>query len=297
MAYPSFRSSSSNSAQAVSSLVVTKPSGVAVGDVLYAFVASQDASSATISISGWTAVTTQSSQLSFAVLRKIADSGDVSASNYTVNYVATVDIAVATLIAISGTASGQEIKDQFFDYIDSTSSGVATLAGTATPNAGNESLIMTYLITADNNLSAALTSSARTTSNSVTLTEQVDYGFRDNGTQDGCNVFVATGQYSGSSSFTQATFTISEDLTAGSNIAVGGVVIFNSAQSATGTNTLLNVTPTIFTNAGVTVGTTGTNTLLQTSPDFPTQSGTGTSPTTWTNESKNTSTWTNENKS
>jgi hypothetical protein len=67
-----------------------------------------------------------------------------------------------------------------------------------------------------------------------------------------------------------------------------------SIANVTGTNTLLSVSPTIFSNTGVEVGGTGTNTLLEVEPEIFEQSGRGEQRTVWVNESKPTTNWQNE---
>lgn len=292
MAYPAFRNQSSNTGETVSSLVVTKPSGVAVGDVLYAFALGVDGTSHTITLSGWTSVLADSGAQSYYVFKRIADASDVPASNYTFSYSTTVDVAVAAILAVANPAPGYEIQDEFFDYIDSTPSSVATLSGTATPRPNNESLVITYFLAYDFNLSAVLTSSVQTLTPTATLNKRIETGVRTI-SNDGGSIFVTTGQYQGTADITGCTFTLSEALGSGTDIAVGGVVVINGVQNATVSNALLETTPVAFSPL---TGSTQTlnNEFHETTPDFFNQTVVSLSPTQWANETITETEWTNE---
>lgn len=104
-------STSTASANNASSVVITKPTGVQVGDLLIASVAGN----ATGTISGFTVGQTESYNgpasfdVSVSLLWKIADASDVSASNYTVSGSAGT-LGSVSMIRVTGWTTG----DPFF---------------------------------------------------------------------------------------------------------------------------------------------------------------------------------------
>jgi hypothetical protein len=84
-----YQSSQTNSSSAAT-VVVTKPVSLAVGDMMIGFVAvrsSSDAAAAVTTLSGWTSIGSDGdiagTHASWRLMYKVADSGDVAASNFT----------------------------------------------------------------------------------------------------------------------------------------------------------------------------------------------------------------------
>ena len=82
-----YQTSSSTSIAASATCVITKPTGLAVGDVMVAFVGGLANAAATYTApAGWTAIQGQSNGAeSCRAFYKVADSSDVSAPNFTFN--------------------------------------------------------------------------------------------------------------------------------------------------------------------------------------------------------------------
>jgi len=83
----------------------------------------------------------------------------------------------------------------------------------------------------------------------------------------------------------------------GSAVAAALILgVYANQTDTPGTNALLSVSPTLFSNTAVEVGGTGTNALLDVPPTIFSQSGRGETPTVWTPEVKTATTWTPEIK-
>jgi hypothetical protein len=115
------------------SVVVTKPTGVSVGDLLL-IVASTGAST-TITSSGFTEAYAAVydapggiADTGVRVLYKIADSGDVSASNYTVSYGQYTGSAAA-MLRISGWVSGNPVYQSAYAGTYSSGNGSVSATG------------------------------------------------------------------------------------------------------------------------------------------------------------------------
>lgn len=97
--------SSATNGPAVTSVGVTKPTGLAVGDLLFACISANGAAGnpGLITPSGWTALTGQvSDQCESNVFYKIADSSDVAASSFTFSTTSSSNIVAGLLLRLSG---------------------------------------------------------------------------------------------------------------------------------------------------------------------------------------------------
>lgn len=293
MANPQIRSVSSTITDTdAASLVCTHPSGLTAGDFMLLFVEMYNGGSdqSILNISGWTNVASASvtNRRRLRCFSKTATAGDVSAGSTTVTFSDICDKFAFGMLAITGQASGQEITvtvetDTF------TASGTSISPTTASTPAVSESLVVSCFATYELALTATLTASSFSLTPTTTMTERVDVGNRD-GLSDGISLFIATGEYDGTTEITGRSVTVSESITGQGNSIF---LLVNAPQNATGTNSLLSVSPTLFAPT-VSAGTTGTNALLDVSPTHFNQSGTATAPTQWSNEAKPSTTWTNE---
>lgn len=284
-------SSSSNTAL-TGSVVVTKPTGVAVGDLLFGgFIYYETGSSvAPNTPSGWTSIQSQSGFEGFNIFWRTADASDVSASNYTFSATGG-DFIAGFILRISGQASGSEIASSEQD--GNAAETNTTITETASISADTSDSLAIMIVCGSYNSATpgtAISYSSFNSTPSLTWTERIDTGPNTNGGGDGASIAVATAPNSGTSNITQYGCTSGEVL---DRQYFTILAIINSPQSATGTNALLEVSPTLFAPTA-SAGTTGTNALLEVSPTMFDQSGKATSPTQWINESKANTTWTNE---
>ena len=299
MAYPSIRSSITSAVTDTdgSTIVCTHPTGLTVGDLMVLFVSTFDPGSdgSITTPSGWTLQekAEEGSAHEFAAYKKIALSGDVSAGSTTVTFTdGTVDKSGYAMFAIIGAAVGNEITVSEADDIASGSPVSTINVTTALTPAVPETLVLSAFQMVDFSLSAVLTASAFTLTPTSTMTERVDVGVRDLAS-DGFSLFIASAEYAGTTEITSRSVTFSESVDPGVSLSI--ILFINAPVDATGTNALLQVSPTQFTQAGV-AGTTGTNVLLEPIPDMFSQSGRGETPTVWTPEVKTPATWAPEIK-
>ena len=260
-----------------SNLTITKPTGVAVGELLVAVLFAANADLGSIAgdnwaiLAGWTEAQggfiDAGSRGAYSIQYKVATSAEVAASNFTFSFSdsetlrgyivrASGNIAVGEPLGAIATPytpvpDGALVFTQFFTY--STSSMPGVISGYTAPGVtfveGDQS---TY---GDGNPGARQASA---------------YGIQT--TAEEIDSFSATG---------------------GGN---GKITIFLPPVNASGSNTLATTTATAFAQAGTcdTIG--GTNILAEATGVTLAQTGKGTTPTQWTNEAKPSTTWVNETK-
>lgn len=282
MAAPVVESKSSNTST-TTSVVVTAPTGITAGDVLVAHVISTGTSVAGISApAGWTAQQENGGGTRrVGLYTKIAVTADESATDYTFSMSGATAMN-AHITRVSGAASGSEITAS--DQATDTSTASPSFTVSATP-AVAETLVFFSIGAYDT--AGEATTSAYASTPTLTWTEQYDASI-NSGSIDP-SLAIATAATSGTTEITALSATLSTL----KSVSVGMVLLVRPPINATGSNTLLEVSPTFFSQTGSS-GTVGSNTLLETSPTFFSQSGKSTSPTQWTNEAKPSTTWTNE---
>lgn len=292
MARPVIESSNTATGNNVSSLVITKPTSLSVGDLLLVKLAMYDISDANrtfLTPSGWTLQTNSTTGSSSLLVRtatfsKVAESGDVAASNFTFGLSGSVGYVSGYLARISGCATPAiSIKESDANNTNTTTPSFTTALTPDTPSA---SLIIFNIAGSDSNITTETVSGYASTP-SLTWTELADIGIEVS--TDGLIHGVASAPYDSQVEITNRTATFS--VSSGYNAS--GIVVLRGILDATGTNTLLEVSPTNFSQSG-SAGANGTSELLEVSPTFPTQSGSVSSPTQWSNEAKPSTTWTNE---
>jgi len=277
--------SSTSSAVMVSatSVTVTKPTGLAVGDLMVAIIHSQGTSSANIQLPvGWTNIVHQSGSIGVELraMYKIATSGDVIASNFLFNGTVNSSYMSGSIARCTNSASISTVGATTDAY--GIASGGGTLISdtcTVTPLTPNSIVFMAF---AGFQTSIGVTTSGYSTSNSLSFTEFMDT--------------------SGSNRNSAAAYAVQSDTTTittyGATLSAlqddNGAIIFTVTNpiDETGTNALHSVSPTQFSQAGV-AGTTGTNTLHAVSPTMFAQSGNGQRGTPWTNPNKPATNWNN----
>ena len=286
MANPVLATSQSSSGSGTS-LVATFPSGLTAGDEMNMIVSWYDnATSPTLTTpSGWTSKQNAFSNfVGLAMLTKTATAGDVSDGSVTLTFSTGSGGRYSFVSRITGSALGSEIAGTEIDSGDDTTSPSHTTA--ITPVTAESLVIMAFAGTKLGAPFSKTSLSAYATTPTVTFTEAADLG--DNNGDLGFG--IAYGDYDGTTQFTARTATFSSPM----NRQIYSVIaVYTAPVSATGTNTLLSVSPSFFAPTGR-ADTNGTNTLLSVSPTIFSQSGRVTGETAWTNEDPASTTWTNE---
>lgn len=299
-------STSSASASNATDVTVTKPSGVEVGDLL--LILSGDTDNFTDNLptsTGFTRIANKSQGVSdgatVVILSRIADSSDVSASNYTVDYPGgTTSAGIAGMMRVSGWNTGDPLYASASDGGLEDSASINTGASSLTITPPNQQLLL--LITSFNSYSGTK-SSATFDGYTVTSADSNPSWTEVFDTQvslfSNANNFAMSAAYAirtDTSTITAYDLDISTDTSGDADYFASLLAVIVAPLDQTGTNALLEVSPTTFSNTAVEVGTAGTNALLEVSPTIPTQSGSATSPSSWTDESRGSTTWVDEPK-
>lgn len=295
-------STSTNSSANAASVTVTKPSGVATGDLLV-IVASKYASPA-ITCSGFTEAFNVSRNVGnltdfyLTILWRIADASDVAAANYSVQMAANDDGGIAAMFRISGWSGGTP-SFIFSDsdsslYTNATTPATLGMSGIEIVRPSDGVLIMAHTINVGNTAPGISMASYTVTSadSNPSWTELVDASVNVNANTADNYLSVAYAPFTANSIITAYAATLTESTTV--DFGWGSfLVALCEPAAATGTNALLQVSPAIFANSGM-ADATGTNALLEVEPEIFTQNGTTTTPTVWQNEAQATTEWINE---
>lgn len=136
-----YRSSSSATSSGTNDQVVTKPSNVAVGDLLIA-IKSMNGATPTETQSGWTKIITFSSNsvVTQVIFYRIADSTDVAATNYTLTF-GSNNTKVGAILAFSGGRSEQVVTGSASD-VKTNNTNPVTMSNSVTNLYGISLLIM-----------------------------------------------------------------------------------------------------------------------------------------------------------
>lgn len=273
-----------------STIVVTKPTGLAVGDLMVVHLSrsDNDQNSRTWSLAGWTTIVdtqgndTGISSSGIAALYKIADSGDVAASNFTFTISSATDVCGGAIYRISGHSISAPANASSGAFVNNDET--PSLANTITPTFADCLLLMLvhhyagssttkttsgYAIATDN----PSWTEAYDNNNSTALTIAGAYANRTQVTATGNTSFVSDGDAT----------TDSASL----------IIAIKPLQDVTVTADVLTVTvslpaPTVQTGVNVSVGvlsvTIGINApVVQTLREY-------------SNPDKSTSTWLNQDK-
>lgn len=291
MAVPVVASSSSTTfATGVTSLVITKPTGLAVGDLLIGavFFTSGTGTPTTVTPpADWTTlqtVDTNNTDNRMYVFYRIATSTETAASNFTFT-LNTAATAGGGLLRITGVASGNEIQTSEQDVYNSTSSTAISFTSTITPNWA-DTLVLAFLAAFQSG-SGTGTVASYTSTPSKSWTEIFELA----NTQGTDNTLVAATATAGvvATQITQYGAT----LAVAKNIHAGVIVAITPPQNPTVTNALFEISPAIIAPT-LQSSSVVTADFIEVSPDISAQSARAKSPTQWTNESTVSTAWTNE---
>lgn len=262
---------------------ITKPTGLAVGDVLFAFLFCQNTNTLPTP-SGWSVVRNSTadfgpSDSNGAIFYKVADSGDVAASDFSFDVSDGTGSIGGTLVRVSGMDTST-VFEQVNTAANAGEVSPWNFTVSVTPSI-EDSIIFAFC-----GLNYSTTMSGYSSTGSPTWTELTQLtGVVGN------QFSVAYAPYPSTTEITNFQFDTGS-AGAGTRAQVILFVARTRVDSA-GTNALLDVSPTIFSQAG-SAGTTGTNALHTASPEIFTQTGQATAPTQWVNEAKPSTSWTNE---
>jgi len=277
-------------------VTITKPTGLAVGDLLVAVLSSGSDDSTTGSDvwdtkSGWTDVATNRyfSRLALSIQYKFAEAGDVAASDFTFTKTgSTFFITRGSLLRCLGTVPSPLSPVGVTDTTNVSSSSL-TLSGSLTPYTPNADNSIVIFQSAFYGNSVNGIGSYNTVASGITFTELYD--------------LRGSSSLSPRSSFAYGVQATAAELSEYSAVASLGAITLHAAQflvlvspsDAAVANTLVTTNSSDFTQPTFAEATTQNNLTTTTTETF-TQTGIGTSPTQWTNEAKPSTTWVNETK-
>lgn len=272
-------SNASNNGTSITTLLIDKPTGLALGDLMVAFLAGAGGSAATYSLSGWTAYasgtfSTIGTGVAGTVLFKEASSGDVSATDFTFTASSGQTNILGAIMRITG---GHTTTPFTTSATTGNNTGNnPTFASTITPTIAN-SLIVQCL--AGYNWTSGLSGYAIVTSN-PTWTERVD--LYDNSKSTKLVFAIATAPRPETTATGNSSVTATQDGTGyiGNLIlALQPAIVSSSSDTVVDTDSVTKIPIKIF-----------TDTVTDTDSESETKSKQ------WTNDSKNTTTWTNDTK-
>ena len=287
-------SNASSTGANITSLAVTKPTGLAEGEFMVGVIGGIDGTN-DWTLSGWTVIDTRiyissSRTASYSLVSKLASSGDAAASDFTFGGSTANGVGIS-LIRITGDnfgSTGSVVFDQ--DESDAWEETSVAFTGGITPTVTNPLAIMGFVSGGDSGDSPAATAYA-VTNNNPTWTERVQRTTSNNADTAESVVGIATSIYASGAATGTYTFTLSGGATVN---AIGFLLSVNeiinvTVTGTTGTFNLVGNDGVVSTDASVT-GTVGTFSLTG-------NDGAATTPDNlWANESKNSTTWTNETK-
>lgn len=274
---------------ATTTVVLTKPTGLAVGELLVSILTSWDlsggANSGTWStLSGWTSATSNTGTQSvvMSIQYKVATAGDVAAADFTFTHT-TSEYMRGTILRCSGNNAvdgGLGTTDSYNNNAASSTAFSRSITPYTPPENGSLVIMQTN---GDTDSTAAYTTSGQTVVN-TSFTEAWDAAY----TSGGVNA-TAYGIQSTAAEISVYSATFSSSMARHH----GQLAVFNPPVSASGSNTLVTTTTTTFAQTG-TCDTTGATTLATATAESLTQSGQGTTPTQWNHETKESTTWNND---
>lgn len=270
--------SSSGNIAASNNVTITKPTGLAVGDLMVAILG-WDASGSFPTMAGWTSIASGEdgggASSGIGAYYKVADSGDVAASDFTATGAAGGSDTAGIIYRITGYNTVSPIAANSIGHATSSNSDTPSIAGVTTAYADSLLLVGFYH-------SAAVTGSGyAVANNNPTWTEAFD---SNNGNETFASAYAAYAPAQATGNFS-ATFTAESDAVSCMLIAV------SPRTDATGNPSLVSKTPTKFAPTG-SAGTFGTAGFASTDGAGFAPSGNVRYPTTWTVSEGGTDTWT-----
>lgn len=265
------------------SVTVTKPTGLEVDDLMVAIVHNQGTVSQNIQLpSGWTSIVHSSDVgVELRGMYKVADSGDVAASNFTFSGTANSSYMSACIARVTGYA-GNEIVGANTDAYGISSGGGTSVSDTCSLTPETDGSLI-FMGVAGFQTSTSVTTSGYTCTGSLSFTEIMD----TNGSNRNAAAAYATQSSASEITSYGATFSASQD--------DHGLILFSilNPLSADTTPTFVSSNQSVFAPTG-SAGTSITLPLVSSTQSVFTPTGKGSAPTQWTNEAESNTTWTNE---
>lgn len=281
-----FASSSTGTNSGDSALVITKPTGLAAGDVLVAFCLRAFDGSGFSTPSGWTLLQSQAdgTAYSVSVFAKVADSTDAAASNFSFSVAsATGDGTAGALCRITGESFTSVAAN--IASVDGTATGTSSLSYTGLTPVGPNSLLVMFVSNQDSNFDVTYSAYAVANSN-PTWTEAYDVA-----TVENMDYAIAYGTFAPTTTTGNFSATASQ-----SGDHIGCLVSIIETASVTVEPSVINMTvgiqaPSVAADAVVSVGAVS---LTSNAPAPTLTLGAAK----WSNTDKSAApTWTNTNKS
>jgi len=281
---------------AVNTITIVKPSGLVVGDLLVASLtaaAADGTGSGTVTtLAGWTLAiaTSHSGGYYNNIQYKIADAGDVAASNFTFTKSTSTDQFIGQLYRVSGHNTLDPLGTaQTYEDVGASSTSFEGTMTSYTPGADGAFVLMQVGGEWSAGGSVRTVSNYDTVTTGITWTEGMDKTANDGG--GGYVTASAYGIQSTAAALTEYTATVSLTL----NDHYGQIAVFLPPIDASGSNTLVTTSAVDFSQTGKCDGVID-NTLATTTSEAFTQTGTAGKQAVWTNPDKITTNWTNPDK-
>lgn len=293
-------STSTASTSNADDITVTKPSGVASGDLLLIIANGQGATTPVYATcSGFTQIQTSfyTNQTAVSLLYRIADASDVSASNYTVALAgSSTSSGAVAMLRVSGWPTGNPL------YNSATASDLQDLAswtvssGTISLSRPSRQLLIMAGNSRNDGNSLNFNNYTITSSDSnPTWTELMDVDFDTASGATNHSFFVAYAFSSATSTITGYSVDVSGATSGGGDAVATFLAVIVEPVNATVSNALFQTSPVTFSTL---TGSTQEpmNDYMAISPNFPTQSGKAKSTSIFTNPNKPDTNWINTNK-
>lgn len=245
---------SSASATNAASVTVTKPTGVATGDLL--LIITNAGATGVATCTGFTEIYSAYydgpgliSDAYLKVLAKIADSGDVSASNYTING-STNQEGISAMMRISGFTSGNPIFSSNFAGFAPTVSGTFEQTGLSLKRVSQQLLLMIGLSYdgSESDYIGDYTSPTVTSSDAnpswTTVCNIKDVSIQSSNGKK--SLFVAYASTTNTSNITAFSYGFTEFDADDRCGAIGALLVLNEPVNVTPDVSHLNAEPTIF---------------------------------------------------
>lgn len=268
---------------------VTKPTGLAVGDLMVAHIGGVKDSASDFTFgepSGWTQLLAQdtgglNNRARIEVAYKTADASDVAASNFTWTLSSASAWVAGAIYRISGAGTAP------YGAIAVEESGTLTPSFSNSVTQLHANSVVLFLYTGVDDTASGSAASYAVANNNPTWTEQYDiFGAH---TSDGDGLFAGA---TATRAATGATGNASLTLTDFNDKHIAAIVMVAPLTNATATFPLLTMASTILAHT-ITVGTTASWPLLTMNSTVLTPTAEAETPR-WTNQERGTATWTNQ---
>ena len=295
-------STSSASVSNSDSVTVTKPTGVAVGDLLLIAASGYDldlpaCSGFTVAISK---TTTLGSDMSIALLYRIADASDVSASNYSVTLAGAATSGVVGMMRISGWPAGNPVYSSASGEGTGDPVTASGASGLSVTRVSQQLLLILngFKTSVDANSNASFSNYTVTSSDAnPSWTEVVDGQIAVAGSSRNIGFSLAYALTTDVSTITAYNTDVASDINGDIDIVCSLLVVINAPVDASGSNALHSADADFFAPVA-TVGALGTNNLLEADAQHFDVDGRGDVMEDWENTTKpTTETVTNTSKS